>query len=538
MKNPVNRPQLRVTLAALCLLGFGPSLAQSLNDYQNAATALKESVAAFSTDQVQSLDALRRAETAFTPLGGALEPALRNGLQETFSRAEEAIVNQSETDLQVQAAVLQGGFGRAVYQQALRDVAGGDAGAAQNLLKVLGQDLGFENTQFKGTSQRELQGTFEARLAKRSLAQLAGFGGELGSRYRTLAQVYGYLFLVQDSPRLPPETRDTVVRTIRALITEQPTDQGVTLLKAQLTGFARSAERAGANTGAVSQATTGQNSVGQSSAGQNSAGQNTGQNSAVQTATQRPSPAAESTAPGSAADAPTTGPAAEPFVPTVPEAAITEDLASGTADASTGALPGDPVQTGAVQDSTVQDNTVQDNTVQDNTVQPGSIQNGTVQPAMVAALPFLTPELYTIFLMAAGLLALVGLVRLLFAPSVSPWRDAALALLLLPAIAEGLVALAGFLVPLTNQPLLEQAAAYSLFVNPVMQLVWTLLTAAAVLCLALSRGTAPAHREEPDPADEYKPTRTASMPDAAPQPTPATRSSPLTTGTLNWDDDF
>ena len=339
MKTPVTRPQLRVTLAALCLLGFGPSLAQSLNDYQNAATALRESVAAFSTDQVQSLDALRRAETAFTPLGGALEPALRSGLQETFNRAEEAIVNQSETDLQVQAAVLQGGFGRAVYQQALRDAAGGDAGAAQNLLKVLGEDLGFENTQFKGTLQRELQGTFEARLAKRSLAQLAGFGGELGSRYRTLAQVYGNLFLVQDSPRLPPETRDTVVRTIRALITEQPTDQGVTLLKAQLTGFARSAERAGANAGAASQANTGQ-----SSAGQNSAGQNAGQNAAVQTATQRPGPAAESTAPGSADDAPTTGPAAEPadepFVPTVPEAAITEDLASGTADASTGGAAG------------------------------------------------------------------------------------------------------------------------------------------------------------------------------------------------------
>ena len=467
MKTPVKRPQLlRVTLAALCLLGFSPSLAQSLlSDYQNAATALRESVAAFATDQVQSLDALRRAETAFAPLGGALEPALRDGLQETFSRAEEAIVNQSETDLQVQAAVLQGGFGRAVYQQALRDAAGGDAGAARNLLKVLGQDLGFGNTQFKGTSQRELQGTFEARLAKRSLAQLAGFGGELGSRYRTLAQVYGYLFLVQDSPRLPPETRDTVVRTIRALITKQPTDQGVTLLKAQLTGFARSAERAEANTGAASQAKTGQNSV-----GQNSAGQNAGQNSAAQTATQRPGPAAESTAPGSAADAPTTDPAAEPadepFVPTVPEAAMTEDLASGTADASTEALLGDPVQTGAVQDSTVQDNTVQPGFIQNGTVQTGSIQNGTVQPEMVAALPFLTPELYTIFLMATGLLALVGLVRLLFAASVSPWRDAALALLLLPAVAEGLVALAGFLVPRVNQPLLRQGRSLFALCQP------------------------------------------------------------------------
>ncbi len=530
MKPPTKRPQLLLTtLATLCLLGLGSSLAQSLlNEYQNAATALKESVAAFSTDQVESLDALRKAETAFAPLGQALEPALRSGLQETFSRAEEAIVNQSETDLQVQAAVLQGGFGRAVYQQALRDAAGGDAATARNLLNMLGQDLGLANARFKGTSQRELQGAFEARLAKRGLAQLAGFGGDLGSRYRTLAQVYGYIFLVQDSPRLPPETRDTVVGTIRALVTEQPTEQGVTLLKAQLAGFAHRAERVGANTGAT-----------QDNTGQNSAGQN----SAAQTAAQSPIPAAESAATGSAdvaantatstptsTPATTTDPATEPFVPTITGAAMTEDLASGTADAPTTALPGDPVQ------SDLQDNAVQPD-FQDSTV-----QNGTVQPETITALPFLTPERYTIFLMVAGFLALIGLVRLLFAVSVSPWRDAALALLLLPAIAEGLVALAGFLVPLTNQPLLRQAAAYSLFINPVMQLAWTLLTAAAVLCLALSRSTAPARANQKladsDPHAEYEPTRAEPTPTATPQPTQATRSSPLTTGTLNWDDDF
>ena len=195
---------------------------------------------------------------------------------------------------------------------------------------------------------------------------------------------------------------------------------------------------------------------------------------------------------------------------------MTEDLASGTADAPATALP--------------------DNLVQNGTVQPGAIQGNTVQPELIAALPFLTPELYTIFLMAAGFLALIGLVRLLFTVSVSPWRDAALALLLLPAIVEGFVALAGFLVPRINQPLLGQAAAYSLFVNPVTQLVWTLLTAAAVLCLALSRGTAPA-RENSDQATEYEPTRAEPTPTAAPQAThQATQA--LTTGTLNWDDDF
>ena len=507
MKSPTKRPKLLLTtLATLCLLSFGSGFAQSLlSEYQDAAAALKKSVSAFSTDQVASLDALRRAQTAFTPLGQALEPSLRKGLQETFGRAEEAIVNQSETDLQVQAAVLQGGFGRAVYRQALRDAADGDAATAQTLLNTLSQDLGLEDTQFTGTSQRELQSRFEAQLARRGLTQLAGFGGDLGSRYRTLAQVYGYLFLVQDSPRLPPETRDTVVGTIRALVNEQPTKPGVTLLRAQLSSFARRAERAEAGANSAAQADTAHATQNSAQSAQ-SLGSSTAAGSAETAVTNTPTPAATPSA---------NEPSAEPFVPTVAGAALTEDLAS-TADAPNAALPSSSVPADPTQDAG--------------------------QTELIAAFPFLTPELYTIFLMAAGFLALVALLRLLFAPSLSPWQDAALALLLLPAVAEGLVALAGTLAPPLQAPFLEHAAAYSLFVSPLMQLIWILLTALAVLCLAVSWRAAPARREEtPDPRateHEDEPTHAERAPTAAPQQTQATRSAPLTTGNLNWDDDF
>ena len=528
---PTRRHNLRsILLLTLCLLSVGSSLAQSLlTDYQDATAALRSSVAAFPADQVESLDALRRAETAFTPLSVVLEASLRRGLEETFSRAEEAIVNQSETDLQVQAAVLQGGFGRAVYQQALTDAGSGELENAQNLLNVLARDLGLANTQFSGTSQRALQGAFEARLAGRGLEQLDAFGSDLGSRYRALAQVYSYVFLVQDSPRLPPETRDTVVGTIRALVSAQPTEQGVKLLRAQLTGFARNAERAAATAAATpAQAAGAQTIESQGTGAQGQAGP--GSSPATTTPGETTPTAGQTSAQpaGSTGATDPTGAATEPFVPTV----TTEDppavVLGGAPSDPTAALPGSSAQTSSAQTNTAQ-----------TTPAPTP-----AQPAGVAALPFLTPELYAILLMAAGLLALIGLIRLLVTPSWSPWRDAALALLLLPAIAEGLIALAGFLAPLLGQPLLAQAATYSLFVNPVVQFSWLVLTGVAVLCLAVPRRGAPAPQAgvyAADTPETYAADETRDETRVERHTPQAARSSPLTTGNLgnlNWDEDF
>jgi hypothetical protein len=101
-------------------------------------------------------------------------------------------------------------------------------------------------------------------------------------------------------------------------------------------------------------------------------------------------------------------------------------------------------------------------------------------------------------LIASGLLALAALARLVRAArgSRTPWHDAALALLLVPAFAEGTVALALALGPLVGLPLLGTLGAYSLFTNPVTQLLWPLFVALAVLCLergwrAAARAAAP-----------------------------------------------
>ena len=505
-------PPFTKFLLTLCLLGSGFGLAQPLlTSYEDATAALRSSVSAFATDQVASLDALRKAEAAFGPLGAVLEPSLRQGLNETFSRAEEAIVNQSETDLQVQTAVLQGGFGRAVYQQALKNAVGGDLAAAKTLLNVLAKDLGFTDRQFSGSSQAALQGAFEARLAARGLEQLSTFGGTLGNRYRALAQLYSYVFLIQDSPRLPAKTRDTVVGTIRALVAGQPTDAGISLLKAQLTGLARSAERAAG--GAV-----GQTAVQGSSPG--AAGDQTANPAAAKT------PFVPQVTP----QTPPPTDAAQPTFPGTAPGALNPGVANSVASSTPGSAANPAANTANAPANPV---------AQTPAPAPSSAQSSDVT-SLIPALPFLTPDVLTLLVLAAGLLALLGLIRLIFTPSLAPWRDAALALLLLPAVAEGLIALAGFLAPRLTQPqlsgVLTGARAYSLFINPLTQLVWVLLTVAAAFCLAASR---PATRRAVTEADKTLQTerdpRSAAPSHPAPQPP---RSAPLTTGTLNWDEDF
>lgn len=502
-------------LATSSLLGVSFGSAQALlNSYDEASAALRASVAAFPTDQVESLDTLRTAETAFGPLGAVLEPALRRGLEKTFSRAEEAIVNQSETDLQVQAAVLQGGFGRAVYQGALESAANGDVENAQTFFAVLARDLGFSDTEFSGSSQAALQSAFERRLAVRGLAQLDGFGGDLGSRYGTLAQLYSYVFLVQDSPRLPPQTRDTVIGTIRSLVAERPTDEGVTLLRAQLEGFSRNAERAERSAGAAAQ-----NPV-QGSESQAGARDSRPQNSGAQAGT------SETTA--TAAGGTDTLSETTPFVPDV------------TPDGSTGPATGTDADT-ASTDTAGTDIVGTDTTGTAKTNTPAAPDNtaqaGTAASATITALPFLTQEVRTILFAATGLFALLALIRLLFASSRSPWQDAAVALLLLPIVTEGLIALATFLAPLTGQPLLAQAETYSLFTNPLTQLAWLLLSASAILCLALSWRASAATNDYAEDVTETEPDVTVVQRERQTSPQP-TRSTPLTTGTLNWDEDF
>jgi len=138
-------------------------------------------------------------------------------------------------------------------------------------------------------------------------------------------------------------------------------------------------------------------------------------------------------------------------------------------------------------------------------------------------------------LIASGLLALAALARLVRASrgSRTPWHDAALALLLVPAFAEGTVALALALERLVGLPLLGTLGAYSISTNPVTQLLWPLLVALAVLCL--ERGwRAAARADAPDVADVPVSRLGHPPPETPRKPAP----SPLAASGLNWDEDF
>ena len=490
----MKRPAVPLFLS-LCLFGSVGLAQPPLEQFERATTALERSVAAFPDDQVGSLDALRNAETAFGTLGEGLEPQLRRGMGAAFSRAEQALVNGSETDLAVQAAVLRGGFRRTVYEAALEAAADGQLGRAQTLLAAVERDLGLNEPGVTGSSREALQTAFEARLATLALTRLDTPGGDLESRYRTLAELYSYVFLVQDSPRLLPETRTTVLNTIRALVEDRPVDDGFALLRGQLERFLRNAEAAGEDAAPAQGGQTAQNELQTTQSVASPAATATPAN--VQTNVQESIPASTSATP-----------------PVAPLPTVAASAETGLEDAGL----------------------------------EGTASQDTASDAFPTVLGMPLP---TLLRLAAGLLALVGLIQLLatLSRNPAPRQGAALALLLLPAVAEGLVALAALLAAtdlpfLTGLPL-AQAGSLSLFVNPTVQLVWAGLVAAAVLLLAGGQRTArtpkgvPAQNRKAQRRETPKVTvgSGAAAPALQPVPTPS-RPGSAAASTLKWDDDF
>jgi len=460
---------------ALCLLSLSWASAQGLlESYRRATTTLARSADVFATDQVESLDALRRAKAAAGPLLAGLEPPLRAGLTTTFARAEAAIVNRSETDLRVQTAVLRGGVQRALYEAALARAADGDLPRARALLGVLAADLGLRQQPFSGSSPEALQTAFERRLAALSLAQLGDLGDDRGSRYETLARLYSHVFLVQDSPRLPAETQVVLLNAIRALVAREPLAPSLRTLRAQLTQFERAARAASpGNARSVAGGTPSEASTDR--------GANTGTN---------PDAGADTDVAVNPARSGRAVPPLERAVPDTQPATLPEVA---------------PLQAAAP-----------------------------VPPAPAPPNPAhqLVGDLRGPLLIASGLLALAALARLVRASrgSRTPWRDAALALLLVPAFAEGVFALALALGPLVGLPLLGTLGAYSLFTNPFTQLLWPLVVASAVLCL--QQGWRAAARADVSDVGIPKPGH-------PPPETPRKLApSPFAASGLDWDEDF
>ena len=498
----------------------------------------------FASDQVESLDALRRAEAAFAPLAAELEPPLRQGLATTFENAEAAIVNRSETDLRVQAAVLRGGFQRSLYRAALESAASGDLTRARDLLSVLATDLGMTETAFGGASPQGLQTAFEGRLAALSLTRLERLGDDRESRYETLAGVYGHVFLVQDSPRLPPETQATLLGAIQALVTDKPLAPPLESLRAQLSEFERAARSSRkARPASVAEAAP--------------------PTTAPETATASDDVSAGEAATGTAgaAEGPEDALAEIDIAPELtPETVVPPTANTANTVADTTAANADV----AVNTTTNTVANTAENTATNTAAPPAPADGAQPAPLNPAAPPNtvttpLSPNAQLVsglrepLLLVAGALALIGFLGLLFSRrSPTPWRDAALALLLLPAVAEGLIALAPYVTPLLEPyvTLPNELGSYSLFANLLTQLVWTTLTVLAALCLMLSW-------RAPGAASRSRPASEAPVPASTAALTPATTSgsrdgaghapvqafprssSTLTTGSgFDWDEDF
>ncbi len=555
--------------------------ADLLADYESASTALNESLEAFAADQVESLDALRRARDAFAPLAAELTPPLRRGLTTTFASAEGAIGNRSETDLRVQAAVLRGGFQRALYESAL-ETASADLPRAQELLGVLATDLGMTQTVFSNASPRALQTAFEEQLAALSLAQL-GTGDDRESRYEALATVYGHVFLVQDSPRLPAETQATLLSAIQALVTDEPLAPTLETLRAQLTKFGQAAQTAGAPEGvapagaeanpgaaAAEDTVTGDGIADGDAAGDGVAG------------------AADGTLAGKAATG-VAGTGAEESAETGAEAsteelaeidiapALTPDVQAADIDAAAAAAETDnPAGEG---DGAVGTPATTNPPAAPVNTTPNAAPNTPGTP--LSPNDQLLSDLRNPLLLIAGALALIGFLGLLFSRrSPVPWRDTALALLLLPVIGEGIIALAPtvspYLTPYTERyvaplyrtyvaPTLEpyltlpsgDLAAYSLFTNPYTQVVWLGLVILSSLCLLLGlrssssdKVSSEAVRSRPTQIADTTANTTVVVTPATPTTSVATsahsdgggrtpQTGQLSTGSgFNWDEDF
>lgn len=458
--------------------------------YRDAQDALSRSLRVFGSDRVEALDTLRYAGTLLPEITRDLEPALRQGLTATVRRAEEAIVNQSETDFAVQRAVLGGGLQRALYEAALESLEGGDAPRARELLEQLAGDLSLRPTTFEDSPQT-LQYTFERRLAARSLAQLDALPvGDQSRAYRGLARLYGDLLTVQGSLRLPPGTTAALLGAVDSVVTSRPLDEPLAALRGHLSAFADDAQKAYAMASDEPTATPPESTA--SNAGADPTNEND-ESAATNRSKQSPEQGRTDQSP--------------PLLGEQPPAAFAVGTDGVTGEAGNGA--------GAT----------------------GS--DGETAPST---------DLTTLLLALTGVLALVAGIRAagLTMTGRAPWQNTALTLLLIPAVLEG----AGALAPLARRLTADVAwfdvawfaslERLSVSREPALQLVWALLVALAVLCLARgwrvqpqpTRGSMQGNAES---EGEHAAPKASGRPAA---PSVSVHARPTTTTNLDWDEDF
>ncbi len=235
----MNRGTLPLTRWLLiAVLTFGVAMAQQddayLDRYDLAIDNLQRAVAALPTDAVLAREEIDRAFSALLTLSReAAAGPLANALERVVERARTAIGNESVDDLAVQAAVLEGGFQRLVFDAALRSAAEGDVPLARARLGRLATDLGMapadqaliaDADQSVGTLRFDFEAGVADVIATRLALAQELVPGNVGGAYRALARAYGAFLLVQDSPRTSAALNQRFVDAAQALVDERGDD--------------------------------------------------------------------------------------------------------------------------------------------------------------------------------------------------------------------------------------------------------------------------------------------------------------------------
>jgi hypothetical protein len=232
---------LRLALSALIALALvSAAWAQEqdafLQRYELAMEHLRSAVEAMPADPISAGNSIDRAVASLLTLSrDAAGSNLVVGMQRVFERARTSITNGSRDDLAVQAAVLEGGFQRLVYDAALRSALAGDLPLARLRLAQVAADVGFaapDAAALVDPSQpiatlRFLMETGVSEVIRTRLAVAAGLAStDPGGAYRALARAYGHFLLVQDSPRAVATLNRAFVDAATALVNGEP--DGVT----------------------------------------------------------------------------------------------------------------------------------------------------------------------------------------------------------------------------------------------------------------------------------------------------------------------
>jgi hypothetical protein len=200
-----------------------------LSNYQDAQEALDSSVRILPEDPNGALASLERAANALRPLStSSTSVTLLNGLEATFEQARAAINQRSQTNLAVQASVIEGGLQRLLYEAALLELVDNPARSRERLLQLaLDLNFGPERQQIiseAGGDQRRQQANIELAIVNLVQARLDGASAQAGAdtaaAYRQFADAYGASIVVQDSPRLP-DTNSLFAEGFDALLSQQ-----------------------------------------------------------------------------------------------------------------------------------------------------------------------------------------------------------------------------------------------------------------------------------------------------------------------------